>query len=227
VTGRRAILIGASPSAKAGELARAVRHLVLGSRDLLVGVDGGVRAWKRLGHTPHLAVGDWDSLGKISSPRGLVELTLPQRKDRSDLYWACRAAVTAGATELVCLGVTGGRPDHSLATLLELSTVAARARGLTAVSAFDSEAEYCFLSPRTLPWRRRLPKGRSVSVFATQGGARGVTLSGVEYPLKGASFPPSSLGLSNRASGGVTQIRVTHGSLVVILPGYDRVSQYE
>jgi thiamine pyrophosphokinase len=218
VTHRRAILIGASPGAKTGELTRALRRLKPTSRDLLVGVDGGVRAWKRMGRMPHLAVGDWDSLGKKAGTRGVAELTLPWRKDRSDLYWACRAALEIGATELICLGVTGGRPDHHLATLLDLATLASRARGLSAMSAFDSDAEYCFLSPRIPRWSRRLARGRILSIFAPLGAARGVTLSGVEFPLKDARVSPSSLGLSNRASGGITRVQVTQGSLVVILP---------
>src|SRR4051812_12235708 len=109
----------------ARELRRSLDSVGIDARSipLLVAVDGGLKLLRRAGLEPDFAVGDWDSLSPgrpAAALRGILHFTLPRDKDRSDLYYACRAAIAAGANDLVCLGVTGGRPDHQLAALFDL-----------------------------------------------------------------------------------------------------------
>lgn len=190
------------------------------ARDLRVAVDGGLKVFRKIGWKPHFAVGDWDSLGteKVSHAlRGIFHLTLPRHKDRSDLYYACRAAVSAGATDLVCLGVTGGRADHQLATLFDLSEIAHEGGRELSVLAVDNETRYYFLSEKHPELSVDLVPGQTVSVFALEGEARGVTLQGFKYPLKNAVLQPSSHGLSNIALKTQCSIKVGKGRLVVLV----------
>jgi thiamine pyrophosphokinase len=190
------------------------------ARDLRVAVDGGLKIFKKVGWKPHFAVGDWDSLGseKVSHAlRGVFHLTLPRNKDRSDLYYACRAALSAGANDLVCLGVTGGRPDHQLATLFDLSEISGRCDSRVTVVAVDNSTRYYFLSEKNPEWSAELSPGQLVSVFAMGGEARGVTLQGFKYPLRNAVLQPSSHGLSNRAAQTQCAVRVKKGRLVVMV----------
>ncbi len=190
------------------------------ARDLRVAVDGGLKVFRKIGWKPHFAVGDWDSLGteKVSSAlRGIFHLTLPRHKDRSDLYYACRAAVSAGATDLVCLGVTGGRADHQLATLFDLSEIAHQGGAALNVVAVDPDTRYYFLSERNPEWTAHLQPGQLVSVFALEGPARGVTLQGFKFPLRNAVLEPSSHGLSNQAVKTQCSIKVRKGRLVVLV----------
>lgn len=211
----RAILVGANLG-KDSAFKKVLRELRLNPTDLRVAVDGGIEAWKSFGLEPHFAIGDWDSLKSRSLLKGLTYLTLPTRKDRSDLSYACHAAAYLGADELVCVGVTGGRADHHLASLLELSQADLPLRA--PIRAIDAQAETIFLSENSPAWRRKGLRGQLVSVFALGGAARGVTLSGLEYSLRNAKLEPSSLGLSNVARGGEVRVSLKRGRLVIVLP---------
>ncbi len=229
----RAILIGAAPLQTRAErewLKLAVSALKISrSQDLLIGVDGGLNRWRDLKIVPDLAVGDWDSL-KFSSKKErdffgeIPHISLPQEKDRSDLFYALAAAVDRGATQIVCFGVMGERPDHTLATLLELQGLAAsRFCPCDGILALSPEAECHFVSPKTSPWFRTFKKGQSVSIFSLSGTARGVTLRGFDFPLRDALLKPSSRGLSNRARGGMASVSVRSGAVVVMLARHSTI----
>lgn len=216
--GRRAILLG--PVARAGkELGRAIRALNPGPRDYLIGVDGGTATWFKLLLTPSVAVGDWDSLRDRSVLARVRHLDLPHEKNESDLFHALAEAAQAGAVEVICLGVTAGRADHHLASLLELARAAASGR-FRSVRAIGPEAEYHFLSAQ-IPSLRLGPlkRGQPVSVFSLGGPARGVVLEGFRYRLdSGGILSPGSRGLSNEAQSVQCRVEVRTGRLVVIVP---------
>ncbi len=215
----RAILLG--PVIGAGDAIEFLRSLRVGPQDLCVGVDGGTQVWLDAGYRPHFAVGDWDSLRlKNKILPGIPTLSLSKNKDRSDLYFAARAAMKWDIQELICLGVTGGeRFDHHLATLYDLSIFASGKYGkLKSVSAIGVEGEYHFLSEAIPQWKGSFLKRRLVSVFAMGGRATGVTFSGFQFLLKNATLFPSSLGLSNWTQKRKCEVHLRKGQLLVILP---------
>jgi thiamine pyrophosphokinase len=209
----RAILVGASPEPGGQAVAKILRSLRPTSRDLKIGVDGGVLQWKKIGARPDFAVGDFDSLKNPKALEGLIHIRLPEEKDRSDLYYACLAAQQLGATELVCVGVGGGRLDHQMAVVFDLSEISEH----VPVSALDPSAETLFLSREVDTWQRKLPRGSLFSLFAMPA-ASGVTLTGLKYPLKDAHLKASSHGLSNVARGGLVKVCLKRGRLMIVLP---------
>lgn len=216
----RAILIGAAPSLPA-EIKRFLHSLSISPKDLRVGVDGGVEKWVRAGLKPQLAVGDWDSLKNRKLLSGIPAMSLAQSKDRSDLFYAARVALELGANELVCLGVTGGRWDHQLAAVLDLSELASGKYGsLKSVKLLGSDAtsdfEMAFVSGRMKSWKGRLEVGSTVSVFALGGAATGVTLKGFCYPLKGQRLVPSSRGLSNKVKSSGCEVSLRNGCVGIV-----------
>jgi thiamine pyrophosphokinase len=216
---RRAILLG--PLAHGDRvLVRALREVApREGKDLLIGVDRGTEVWLKHRLRPGLAVGDWDSLEDRRKLRELPHVTLEREKDHSDLAYALRAAATAGVTEILCLGLTGGRPDHHLAMMQELANLAERpGTRLKRVWAWGPEASYEFLTRRIPRWKARLPKGHTVSVLPLGERARGVTIRGMRYALNGARLESGSRGLSNEGTGGAAEVRLSSGRLVVIIP---------
>lgn len=203
------------------------------SHDLRVGVDGGVHFWKELNIPPHVAIGDWDSLAEFSgaarsgglsskasaSYREFLKdsqvLTLPKKKDRSDLHYTLRVVQDLGIDQVLCFGFSGGRADHHLASLIELGNLAADPR-IKKITSIGPEAGYYWVSPSTpLVMNRPI----EISVFAWNGRAEGVSLEGMEYTLKNAKLEPSSHGLSNRVlSNSTGRISVRHGLLLAVVP---------
>jgi len=230
----RAILLGPvhpcghSTKQSDSTLETLLRQLPLMSTDVRIGVDGGVASWLKLGLKPHFAVGDWDSLPMKQRKKALADvphLTVSRHKDRSDLFYACMMAIQAGASELICAGVTGADPAHHLAALLDLSTYSAGEFGkLRRVAIIGYDAHYEFLSGKAIPkWPKELQKfpklkiGQRVSFFAMGGDAEGVTLKGFRYQLKNARIVPSSHGLSNVVKSKNIEVSLRNGRLLVII----------
>jgi thiamine pyrophosphokinase len=210
-----------------GWLERELRAHGHSSRDLRVGVDAGVYFWKEMNIPPQVAIGDWDSLAEISggsrNPKSLESyheflrdsqvLTLPQKKDRSDLHYALRVLMDLGIDQFLCFGFSGGRPDHHLANLIEFGNFAAESK-IKKITSIGPEAGYYWVNSNT---PLVIDRPGDISVFAWNGKAEGVSLEGMEYTLKNAKLEPSSQGLSNRVlSKG--QISVRRGLLLVIVP---------
>jgi thiamine pyrophosphokinase len=187
--------------------------------DLFIGIDGGTSLWFEIGKVPHFAVGDWDSLKKKELLSRIPHVTLSVDKDRSDLFFAVIAAIEAGAQEIVCLGVTGGRPDHHFASLADLTEFSTGKRGLLkSIQAKGVEGDYFFISEKIPSWSAQYPVDTTVSIFAVGQPALGVTLSGFRYLLKQAKLEPSSRGLSNQVAGRKCEVRLRKGQLLVIMP---------
>ncbi len=214
----RAILLGPI-NASDREKNRIFRSLKVRPQDLLIGVDGGVQIWSKHRSRLNFAVGDWDSLKNLNLLSGVKHLSLPQNKSRSDLFFSALAAIEAGADELICLGVTGGRMDHHLAVLYDLAEISTgRFGSLKGVSAHGPEGDYYFLSEKIPSWEKSLRRGSLISVFGMKNGASGVTLSGLQYSLKKAELPPSSHGLSNRVSSRLSKVELKKGQLLIMIP---------
>lgn len=183
-----------------------------GPSDLVVAADGGYRWLSRLGIRPHALVGDLDSLGK--RPSAIPLLRFPKKKDLTDLALALAFLQARGFRRFKLYGAGGGRMDHSLANLQLLQGLAKKGMqarlvdpGFTAFALYEGQL--------TLP---PLPKGRLVSVFTLSGEARGVCLSGLQYPLRNATLSPEiPLGVSNQAQGQRVHISVASGGLLVLV----------
>ena len=97
--------------------------------DLVIAADAGCRHLQRLGVSPHLIVGDFDSLGHVPSFPN-VEVC-PVEKDDTDSMIAIKKALELGFGQIFLFGALGGRRlDHTLANiqaLAEALTLAKRA----------------------------------------------------------------------------------------------------
>jgi thiamine pyrophosphokinase len=214
----RAILIGPAIEKQSLKWLKAtLQEIGVSSEDFLVGVDAGLDLFRQLKILPDFAIGDWDSLGKSPGKVPYPYVTLDVDKDRSDLYFALQAALEMGADEVICFGVTGGRPDHHLAALFELAETSDDSAPVQ-VTALDPTARYHFLSKRQPEIRLGgMKRGQVVSIFALGGAAEGVTLKGFAFPLQKARLTPSSHGLSNRARASSCQIKLRSGRIVVMV----------
>jgi thiamine pyrophosphokinase len=221
---RRAVLFGPLiPSVT--WVSKKIREHKLAGTDLRIGVDGGVQFWSDINIPPEIVIGDWDSLGydpfKDPNNRDAQSLTLPKRKDRSDLHYALEVLNKTEIKDLLLIGFTGGRPDHHLSNLMELAHYAQGKRAQK-IATIGPEADYYWVSPG-IPLELHTPlirKGQRLSVFAWGTEAYGATMDGLEYGLKKNSknLLPSSRGLSNIVKRDRIHISVQKGLLLVVIP---------
>ena len=178
--------------------------------DLLLAADGGLTHLERRGLTPHLIVGDFDSLGRV--PEGNNIIRHPVEKDDTDTMLAIKTGLERGYRDFVLYGCLGGRLDHTYANLQALTFLARRGasgwllgEGLAVTAIRNGRLDFS-------------PEHEGViSVFCPDGEARGVTLTGLYYPLRDAvltsAFP---LGVSNRFTGEAASVSVEDGTLLVM-----------
>ena len=179
------------------------------AEDFIIAADGGLRHTEKLGITPNLILGDFDSLGY--TPENA--LVFPIEKDDTDAMLAVKAGLQQGLRQFILYGALDGpRLDHTVAnlqTLLYLLKQGATGKlvGKTQIATALKEGAMKFPAPT---------KG-TVSVFAAGGVAEGVSLKGLKYPLtEGVLTPDFPLGVSNRFLGDEAEISVKKGSLFIV-----------
>lgn len=199
---------------------------------VVVAADSGVHAALAAGIHVHHVIGDLDSvrpaaLAKVVA-NGAEVHRYPADKDVTDGELALElarqlAAPPDGAPaeererpQLLVLGGGGGRLDHLLADLLALATprlavfdVAARI-GLAAVTVVRAGP------PRHLAGAI----GEQVSLLPVHGRARGVTTSGLRWPLVNADLVVGTTrAVSNEFVRPEAEVSLDEGVLLVVQPG--------
>ena len=190
---------------------------LLAGNELVIAVDGGAAHLERLGLTPHIVLGDFDS---IAPPlleqyrRAGVELRqYPAEKDATDLELALELARERGITVAKVIGAAGGRLVMGFANILAMASprfAPMRLRGV------DDEATVHILHP-TREYRFSRDHGRLVSLMPLQHQARGITLKGFRYPLDDETMSfGSSRGISNELTSPSGTCALRQGVLLAI-----------
>jgi len=186
--------------------------------DLLVAADRGSLFAVQHGLKPQMSLGDFDSIttaqfAEVEAGSEAVNACDPVWKDLTDTEMAFEYALSRGVQEILMLGVTGTRLDHTLANIHLLA--AAEQRGVQAVI-IDANNEI-----RLATNRRRLtivPSGyRYVSLLPLTWQVTGITLTGFRYPLEDAVLTLGmTRGISNELIAGCGTIELKTGELLVI-----------
>ena len=111
------VLIVGSGNAESTELLQQTASLA----QLLICVDGGARHFSKAGITPHVLLGDFDSIDanllQTYEKDGVKLVKYPTGKDYTDMELALDYAAEHGATRVFIMGAIGSRIDHSLSNL--------------------------------------------------------------------------------------------------------------
>ena len=190
----------------------------LGEDPLVVAADAGLAGAHALGLAVDLVVGDMDSVDPAllaAAERAGTEVQRhPAAKDATDLDLALDAARARGADRLVVVTGTGDRFDHALAVALSLA--AGRLAG-AAVEAWIGPAHLWVVRDRLAFGGQ---PGMLVSLIPAHGPARGVTTTGLQYPLHGEDLRAGTTrGVSNVLLGREATVALEEGTLLVIAPG--------
>ena len=183
------------------------------AEDLIIAADGGYLHCQAANLTPHLLLGDFDSLETL--PQDIRIQTFPQEKDDTDTMLAIKSGLALGYRQFHLYGGTGGRMDHTLANIQALGWLAQQgAQGFL----YDEGFVFTAIQNRALTLPPR--KEGIFSVFCLGPEAKGVTIQGGQYPTDRISlFPVVPLGVSNHFQGNPVSISVEDGCLLV---GWER-----
>jgi thiamine pyrophosphokinase len=188
---------------------------------LVIAADSGVDHAHAIGLRVDVAIGDFDSisedgLARVEAEGARIERH-PEAKDETDLELALDEALRLGATEIVVLGVGGGRLDHLLANVLLMASPKFASCETTA---FDGPVRVHVVhggQPATsLPGER----GELLTLLPVGGAAWGITTDGLRYPLLGELLASgTSRGVSNVIDTLPASVQLEAGTLLAVFPG--------
>ena len=188
---------------------------------LVIGADSGIDFAHALGLKVDVAVGDMDSVSVEGLQRaeasGARVDRHPAEKDKTDLELALDAARQAGASDMLVIGVGGGRLDHLLANILLLaSPVWAPCR----ITARAGSARLHVLRGGEPATDLTANVGELLTLLAVGGEARGITTSGLRYPLRNEPLAAgTSRGVSNVVESTPVTVELKDGTVLAAFPG--------
>ena len=181
----------------------------------VIAADSGMQHADVLGLKPELWVGDFDSASaNLQRKHEVVERqTHPSDKAATDGELAIAEALRRGATSLVLVGGFGGQFDHTLAHAGFLLALAKR--GMDIFMTSGNEEAHALVDELELD---DLAVGTRLSI-ALMADVRGLTLTGVKWPLHKRDVPlGSALTLSNIVEGTVRINMLSGLALVITYP---------
>ncbi len=181
---------------------------------LLIAVDGAADLFNRWGVIPHYVIGDMDTAASGSLSRlvdgGANAITLQREKNETDTEAAIKFALEAGADDIVMLGATGGRFDHTMgnvAMLVRAARAGARCRIIDKKNemwAATGEHDVCGCT------------GQTVSIIPLTGDLT-VTATNLEYPLQELKLGvDASRGISNVIMKSPAHLSISGGFALIV-----------
>lgn len=179
-----------------------------------IAVDGGIRHFKEVGIVPDFMLGDFDSTDEVEEYAGMgvvVERFSPE-KDSTDTELAVNYAIDRGSKEIVMLGSTGTRLDHTLGNINLLYRL--RCLGIGG-KIIDATNEISVISGETCISRNGIYDYISLLPFG--GRVRGVSIRGLKYELTNKDFQVfENTGISNEFILDRATISIESGYMLMI-----------
>lgn len=188
----------------------AARRLVH-AEDIIICADGGARHVIELGLTPHVIMGDMDSLPHGFEPSDKTQIIkFPADKNETDLELAMDHALSLKPAELIILAAFGGRLDQTLGNIALIANPKLRDCDVRLHDGVE-EAFFC--------WDQVKVKGRSadiVSLIPWGGEVSGIVTENLRWPLHDEIlYPQKTRGISNEMLGTEASVKIKTGLLLI------------
>ncbi len=184
--------------------------------DYIICADGGANFLYKIKVVPDYILGDLDSLElKVKNyfkEKGVNFKKFPERKNETDTQLCIHLAKGLGIVDIDLLGALGGRIDHTVANINLMYYI--KKLGLNPVIKNNKEDLHMIESEYIDIFGK---KGDTISVLPVNGDSAGITLEGLEYPLKDATIEYGDpIGISNVMESDKCRITVEKGTLLIV-----------
>ncbi len=180
--------------------------------ELFVCTDGAGHPYQNLPRTPDVVIGDFDSLsGRVLDGRDGPRFLQVVDQHTTDSEKALLYLADEGYEEVVLLGATGWRLDHTLFNVHLLERFADR----LSICIAGHHADTVRLAPDSqVSWD--LQPGCKFSVMPLAGTVTNVTIEGAEFPLLGETLAAGGMAtIGNHVTMSPLLISVGKGTLLV------------
>jgi thiamine pyrophosphokinase len=184
--------------------------------DYIISVDGGASHLRKMEVIPDILIGDFDSANSKDlnyfMELGVKACQFPAEKDMTDSELAIEKALEEGADELLLIGATGSRADHSFSNIMLLKKLL----DLNIRGCIVNENNLIYMFNSTFTIDRA--EGYKLSLIPVSDTVTGVTTKGLKYPLKNAVMKlGTSWGVSNEFCEDKATVNIEEGILLVCL----------
>lgn len=185
--------------------------------DVVIAADGGQMHLKRADLCSDVLLGDFDSIGKaelaeIKDNSNSELITFPKDKDYTDLELAINLAIERGASEIVILGASGTRLDHTTANIHLLYKLSEN----NIKGYIEDEHNRIYLVKNSITIKKQ--KDYKISILPLFPFADGVSTKGLSYKLSDAKLSfGTGQGISNEFCDKTATISVKEGLLLVFV----------
>lgn len=178
------------------------------SDSILICADKGYDHAVQMNLIPNYVIGDMDSVTQSIDKVPIQKF--PTKKDQTDTELAIDAALKEGCTEIVLLGASGTRLDHTIANILLLKRLE---KANICAQLIDEHNRMRVITHKTEWFANR---GDVLSLIPLNN-STGITTQGLAYPLNNESLNVGSTrGISNYFLSNYATIDLKTGSLLVI-----------
>ncbi len=185
------------------------------NQTIIIGCDGGAQHAINLGITPHIVLGDMDSISsklkKNLENNNVKFVSYPVKKDNTDAELAVDYAIQQECNDIILTGILGARIDHMLATIHMLANPKWEKINLRIIE--GNQDMYIVRKKIKLIGK----KGDIISLIPLNGDATGITTQNLAYSLQGSTLQGySTLGVSNIMTKNTAEISLKNGVLLII-----------
>jgi thiamine pyrophosphokinase len=182
---------------------------LLGKASVIIACDGAVQSLCSKGFTPTAIVGDLDSIPDDLRLRYADRLHGEAEQDSNDLTKAIRFACASHITDVMILGATGLREDHTIGNISLLLDYAVALRRV------EMMCDYGLFTPLTHSGTLACSRGQQISIFAPHPGVEIVNTEGLRWPIRHRTLTSWWQGSLNEALGDEFAITLSGGGVIV------------
>lgn len=181
----------------------------LRNAEKIICCDGSADQLVKAGFIPYAIVGDLDSVSKEVTEKYSDRLFRDRDQETNDLTKAVKWCTEKNDKDLVILGATGKREDH---TIGNISLLLEYAREVEVIMVTDTGVLRPFLKSCQIPSFR----GQQISIFSINPETE-ITSSGLRYPLVKQKLNNWWEATLNEATGEKIDLEFKFGALIVFL----------
>jgi thiamine pyrophosphokinase len=185
-------------------------YSIISKTNFIIAADGGANHLKKLNLTPHLIVGDMDSISEQSfiDDKTIEKTTYSTDKDQTDTELAILESFKRGCTHITLLGATGKRLDHTLANIELIKKYPGK------ITLIDNNTKLIAINNK----QKLVLTGKKesiVSIFPASTNSPSIKTSGLKYNLDNKKLMFPTQGTSNTIQKNPAQISIDSGLLLV------------
>ncbi len=176
---------------------------------VLVCCDGAAERVIGAGLKPGAIVGDCDSLSPETEREYHHIIMRSAEQESNDLTKAVRWCIEKGAEDVVILGATGQREDHTLGNISLLAEYSAKL-------SVKMVTNWGTLIPLSSASTLQSFRGQVISLFGVNNTIQ-VTATGLEYDVDNLTLGSWWRATLNRATGNSINIEMSHGTVIIFM----------